>query len=106
MKKFTTTTALMLALSSSGLSAQSFNTNCTRDYFGNISCRTAPERNNDTSLNELRQIIETPMPTLRGIDPAHTAAAMQRLREANAGVGDFQVQTGSTIFPFPFNKGN
>ena len=81
MKKFTTTAAVMLALSASGVSAQGFNTNCTRNYFGDVTCHTAPPQTNDSSLNQLGQIIGTPMPTLQGVNPANTARMLQQMNQ-------------------------
>lgn len=70
--------AMVLSLCAMGASAQGYNTNCTRDYHGNISCRTTPDSTNESSLNELRQILGTPTPTVRGISPADTANLLQQ----------------------------
>jgi hypothetical protein len=95
------TVAIVLGLWAFGASSQGYNTHCTRDYFGNVSCRTAPVRNNDTSLNELRQIIETPMPAMQGINPNDTANRLRQFDlelQQNSNSGAFEVQTGSTPY--------
>lgn len=99
--KFKSTVAIVLSLWAIGASAQGYNTHCTRDYLGNVNCRTAPVRNNDTSLNELRQIIQTPMPAMQGINPNDTANRLRQFdleRQQNSNSGAFEVQTGNTLY--------
>lgn len=76
MKKFTTTAALMLALSASGASAQGYDTNCTRNYLGDVTCKTNPSSGSENSYIDL-------MGFQRGAELANTQNQNDYLRQQN-----------------------